>query len=139
MTFTNRLTALLCAGPLLAGCGGPSGAPTAVRALVVPVSGKVLSADGKPVANAWVVFNPKEIPGHEANAPTNPDGSFRLSTFGKEDGAIPGRYVVTVEPHPYPKGRKPSFPGKYASGKGSPLTVVITNDGGSELPPFRLR
>src|SRR5947209_16669431 len=139
MTSTKRLTVLLCTWPLLVGCGAPTGAPAEARALVVPVSGKVLSADGKPVANAWVVFNPKEIPGHEANAPTNPDGSFRLSTFGKEDGAIPGRYVVTVEPHPYPKGRKPSFPGKYASGKGSPLTVVITNDGGSELPPFRLR
>jgi hypothetical protein len=139
MTSTKRLTVLLCTWPLLAGCGAPTGAPAEARALVVPVSGKVLSADGKPVANAWVVFNPREIPGHEANAPTGADGSFRLSTFGKEDGAIPGRYVVTVEPHPYPKGRKPSIPGKYSTGKGSPLAVVIPKDKGGELPPFRLQ
>jgi hypothetical protein len=139
MNSRRLLTAVLCAGPALAGCGGPTGGPAEARTMVVPVSGKVLSADGKPLANAWVVFNPREIPGHEANAPTNADGSFRLSTFGKEDGAIPGRYVVTVEPHPYPKGRKPSIPGKYSSEKGSPLAVVIPKDGGKELPSFRLQ
>jgi hypothetical protein len=121
------------------GCGGPSGAPNEAKTMVVPVSGKLLTASGSPVANAWVVFNPKEIPGHEANAPTGPDGSFRLSTFGKEDGAIPGKYVVTVEPHPYPKGAKPSIPRQYSSAKDSPLTVEVKKDGASELEPLRIR
>src|SRR5438270_426084 len=120
MTFKKCLVVFSFTCTVLAGCGGPTGAPDEARAMVVPVSGKLLSADGKPVANAWVVFLPREIPGHEANAPTGPDGSFRLSTFGKEDGAIPGRYVVTVEPHPYAKP-KPTVPGKYSSEKGSPL------------------
>jgi len=122
----------------LAGCGGPSGAPNDMRALVVPASGKLLTAAGVPVANAWVVFNPKEIPGHEANAPTAADGSFRLSTFGKEDGAIPGRYVVTVEPHPYAKGPKPNIPYKFSSDKHSPLVVEITPGSGGDLGPLRL-
>ncbi|HEX4592062.1 MAG TPA: carboxypeptidase-like regulatory domain-containing protein [Gemmataceae bacterium] len=135
----QKLGAVLGTSLVLVGCGGPSGAPDGMRAMVVPVSGKVLTADGRPVANGWVVFNPKDVPGHEANAPTNPDGSFRLSTFAKEDGAIPGRYVVTVEPHPYPKGSKPSIPRRYVSDKDSPLTVEIKKGGDVELEPFRLR
>jgi hypothetical protein len=123
----------------LAGCGGPAGTPDDVRGMVVPVSGKLLTAGGTPVANAWVVFNPKDIPGHEANAATNPDGSFRLSTFGKEDGAVPGRYAVTVEPHPYARGPKPSIPRQYSSAKDSPLIVEIKKDGRSDLEPLRLR
>ncbi len=137
--MTIRTNATI-AGVLLAvlGCGGPAGAPDDMRAMVIPVSGKLLTSSGAPVANAWVVFNPKEIPGHEANAPTGPDGSFRLSTFGKEDGAIPGRYTVTVEPHPYPKGPRPSIPRTYSSVKDSPLTVEIKS-GVNELEPLRLR
>jgi hypothetical protein len=128
----RRWGVLLGLSGLLVGCGGPSGAPDDMRSLVVPVSGRLLSAGGAPVANAWIVFNPKEIPGHEANAATNPDGSFHLSTFGKDDGAIPGRYAVTIEPHPYPKGQKPSIPRQYSSAKDSPLIVEVTK-GGPEL------
>jgi hypothetical protein len=135
----RRLAVPLSVLAAMVGCGGPSGAPDEAKAMVVPVSGKLLTASGAPVANAWVVFNPKEIPGHEANAPTSADGSFRLSTFGKEDGAIPGRYVVTVEPHPYPKGAKPSIPRQFSSAKDSPLIVEITKDGPAELEPLRLK
>jgi len=138
MTKFIRVAAVGVAVALL-GCGGPSGAPDDAKAMVIPVSGKLLSAGGAPVTNAWVVFNPKENPGHEANAPTGPDGTFRLSTFGKEDGAIPGRYVVTVELHPYPKGGRPSIPRRYSSAKDSPLTVEIKKDGPAELEPLRLR
>jgi hypothetical protein len=123
----------------LLGCGGPSGAPDDAKTSVVPVSGKLLSSGGAPVANAWVVFNPKDVGGHEANAPTGPDGTFRLSTFGKEDGAVPGRYAVTVEPHPYAKGPKPNIPRQYSTAKDSPLIVEIKKDGGSDLEPLRLR
>src|SRR4051812_42338481 len=101
---------------IAAGCGGPSGAPNDIRASAVPVSGKVLWADGRPLAHGWVVFTPKTVPAQEANAPTGPDGTFHLSTFGKGDGAIPGRYVVTVEPHPNARP-KPRIPAKYASEK----------------------
>ena len=138
MTIRMQAVALVLA-VALAGCSNSAGNPEEVRAMVVPVSGKLLTASGAPLANAWIVFNPKEIPGHEANAATNPDGSFRLSTFGKEDGAIPGKYTVTIEPHPYPKGAKPSIPRQYSSPKDSPLTVEIKKDGGGELEPLRLR
>jgi hypothetical protein len=138
MTRYINLAAVGAAVALL-GCGGPSGAPVDAKAAVIPVSGKLLSAGGVPVANAWVVFNPKDVGGHEANAPTNADGSFRLSTFGKEDGAIPGKYVVTVEPHPYPKGAKPSIPRQFSSAKDSPLIVEVKKDGPAELEPLRLK
>jgi hypothetical protein len=124
---------------ILAGCGGPTVGPDEVRAMVVPATGKLVGADGRPVANAWVVFNPQTIPGHEANAPTGPDGTFRLSTFGKEDGAIPGNYVVTVEPHPYAKGPKPNIQRRYSSSKDSPLKVEITKDGSGDLGQLTLR
>jgi hypothetical protein len=123
----------------LLGCGGPSGTPDDAKSSVVPASGKLLSAGGAPVANAWVVFNPKDVGGHEANAPTGPDGTFRLSTFGKEDGAIPGRYVVTVEPNPVAKGVRPNIPRQYSSAKDSPLTVEIPKAATADLEPLRLR
>ena len=122
---------------LLAGCGE---APSGAVSKVVPVSGKIVNTEGKPVANAWVVFNPKDPPGNEATATTQSDGTFRLGTFAKEDGVIPGRYVVTVQPHPDPAtGGRPNIPSRYRSTKDSPLTIEISSDGPKELVPIQLK
>jgi hypothetical protein len=45
-----------------------------------------------------VLFHPKDPPGNEAMGYIEADGTFKMTTFGKEDGAIAGRYVVTIEP-----------------------------------------
>lgn len=69
-----------------AGCGEKTG--------VIPISGKV-TYQGKPIANARVVFTPK-AGGRPADGNTNADGAYRLGTFMAGDGALPGEYSVTV-------------------------------------------
>jgi len=70
----------------------------------VPVSGKV-TVNGVPVANAGIVFHPKDGKGRPASAETDEGGTYRLTTFNAGDGALRGEYRVTVvweEPvHPY--------------------------------------
>src|SRR5262245_1990400 len=80
----------------LAGCGSDAKPKT------FPVKG-VLTHKGKqgeqPAAGALVVFHPVGIQVHEANRPmatVRSDGTFALSTFGREDGAPAGEYYVTV-------------------------------------------
>src|SRR5262245_4547829 len=72
-----------------AGCGG--------KYTPVPVSG-VVTLNGKPVEGATVYFyavgDAKD--GRVAQGTTNKEGEFRLSTLGKEDGALPRRYKVVV-------------------------------------------
>lgn len=116
-----------------------AGDPVAIVNSVVPVYGQVRYADGRPVANAWVIFHPKDPPGNEASGATGPDGTFRLGTFAKEDGAVPGRYVVTIEPHPIAKKAASGIPKKYTMETTSNLTAVITNNGAIALPPFELK
>ena len=63
-----------------------------------PVSG-TLFVDGRPAAGATVFLHPT---GSQDGKPILPsgrveaDGSFRVSTFGHQDGAPPGDYAVTV-------------------------------------------
>jgi hypothetical protein len=70
------------------------GCNTDGRRPVAPVSGTV-TYDGNPVAGATVIFlsNSGEP---AATGITAADGTFRLSTYGEADGAVPGSYAVTV-------------------------------------------
>lgn len=101
--FSKSLTALLTISLMsVIGCG-----QNEFRHSVFPASGKV-TQNGKPVANAIVVFHPSDpktirIPEGQqgieiANPTTTTDenGSFRLSTYLAEDGAPVGDYKVTV-------------------------------------------
>jgi hypothetical protein len=73
----------------LAGCSKePSAKP-------VPVKGKLLSADGQPVANMVLTFHPQED-ANKTNSPqgvTDKDGAFHCD-------CLPGKYKVTVVPVP---------------------------------------
>jgi hypothetical protein len=69
---------------MAAGCGG---GPVSVR-------GRVL-LDDVPVAGATVMLMPVEG-GHPATALSDADGVFRLSTYQRQDGALPGRYKIIV-------------------------------------------
>jgi hypothetical protein len=125
--------------PLLHGCNlRGRGEAEKVHSSVVPVSGKLLFADGRPVINAWVVFHPKDPPGNEANAATDPDGTFRLGTFGKDDGAVPGRYVVTIERHPNARTGV-AIPRSYSSATTSPLAIEVKKDGLNDLGNIYLK
>jgi hypothetical protein len=74
---------LLLAG---AGCGKS----------IYPLQGRV-TLDGKPVPNAMVRLVPEnQTSPRLAYGQTDADGRFVLSTFGGNDGILPGTYRVTV-------------------------------------------
>ena len=70
-----------------AGCG-PS------RPALLPAEG-VVTLDGKPLAEASVIFQPT-AGGRPAAGVTDAEGRFKLGTFSPRDGAVPGAHVVTV-------------------------------------------
>jgi hypothetical protein len=75
-----------------AGCGGGPDGPS-------PVHGTVY-LDGQPakeLAGGTVMFNSEEL--HKsASGEIQADGTYRLGSLTKDDGAIPGKYQVTVSP-----------------------------------------
>jgi hypothetical protein len=71
----------------LAGCGG--------RGKAVKVEG-VVTLDGKPFPGATVTFVPADGNGRSASGLSEEDGSFRLTTFKPDDGAVPGDYKIIV-------------------------------------------
>src|SRR5690606_37354306 len=73
------------------------------RPATVPVEGKVL-LNGEPVEGASVVFSadvertPGQPPGGKsAFGKTQSDGTFKLTTFETDDGAVPGKYFISVK------------------------------------------
>lgn len=121
---------------LVAGCG--SSLPE-----TVPVGGRV-TWQGEPVTQGTVAFMPVE----PAEGPLRraavgrirPDGSYRLSTFGRFDGALPGQYRVAItdaEDFPFEAIETESaetpaargvLPATYALAHGSGLTAVVPAD-----------
>lgn len=104
----------------VAGCGGSN---------IYPVEGKIAYPDGKPaveLAGGSVEFDPVE--GKEgARGQVNADGSFRLGTFNPEDGVVPGRYRVCIQP-PLPELDRPArqvLPRRYEDFQTSGLQVTI--------------
>jgi hypothetical protein len=75
-----------------AGCGGGANAP-------YPVEGTVF-LDGQPakeLAGGTVTFNSTAL--HKsASGEIQADGTYRLGSLKQDDGAIPGKYQVTVSP-----------------------------------------
>ena len=60
---------------------------------VVPVKGKVLY-NGQPLPFGSVMFQPDR--GQAAVGDLTADGTFMLSSYGPNDGAVPGRHSVSV-------------------------------------------
>lgn len=84
---------------LLAGCGSKGAEYT-----VAPVKGK-LTCQGQPVKGGQITFRPVQavggktgITGKPATAEVKEDGTFVLSTYGKEDGAVVGKHEVSYLP-----------------------------------------
>jgi hypothetical protein len=102
MTVHRRLLAvgLLLTGALpttLGGCG--DGSQPTYRA-----GGRVTFPDGKPLAGGRVEFAPVQSNlGPAARGQIQPDGSFQLSTYRPNDGAVEGEHVALVVP-PLPEG-----------------------------------
>jgi hypothetical protein len=81
-----HLVALL--GVVLSGCRSKG---------ITPVRG-VITQDGTPVAGATVLFMPDgQDGGRPASGFTSSDGTFRLTTYKPDDGALPGKYRVLIQ------------------------------------------
>jgi hypothetical protein len=75
---------------VVAGCSDPN--------RPYPVSGTVIFENGEPAreaAGGTITFNSAELKKSSVGE-IQPDGTFRLTTTRKDDGAPPGRYKVTV-------------------------------------------
>src|SRR5260370_30373350 len=145
-----RLFALLVVGFLVvmdSGSGAASANPKPIAAL-----GVLTWEDGKPVAEATVVFLPDDPSGKKAAGFTGKDGSFALTTFNQDDGAVPGDYKVIVSkgstiPTPQEKDptklmqeyyekskvkpKKTAVPEIYSNPKTSPLKWRVEAGGGT--------
>lgn len=72
------------------GCGMRDGRPARV-----PVSG-IVTMGGEPVEGALVTFVPKSPDGESAVGTTDESGKYVMTTFERNDGAVPGEYFVKV-------------------------------------------
>lgn len=119
--FRSRWLGLLAAA-LLGGCAtnGPQ-----------PVEGTVVWEDGTPateLATAQVVF---DLPAQKTSSrgSVRPDGTFRLTTFRPDDGALPGDYKVMmleVARKTMPNDSTRLMPGALDSRYADPSTTDLT-------------
>ncbi len=83
------LLALVFLPVVAVSCGGPAGPRT------VDVTG-VVTLDGQAVDGATVTFVPTDEGGRSAAGITDASGRFTLTTAGGGQGAVPGRYKVSI-------------------------------------------
>jgi hypothetical protein len=122
---------------LLAGCYN-SGPPLPKP---VPAKGTLTLPGGQRLKAGRVMLNPKDQGGVEAFGDLKPDGTFILSTYKPEDGAVPGAYVVSVSPYDYrDKSGSPKkvsganqIPARYLEANSSDLEVEIKATGDNVL------
>src|SRR5262245_3282013 len=97
---------------LVGGLAGCSGGYNRTFDAPTPVKGKAVLANGQPVYGVRVTFTPLAGKGKETFADVARDGTFVLSTFRPQDGAVPGQYVVTFDASPEAR-RGTRVPKKY--------------------------
>ncbi len=110
----------------LVGCSGyvPPPPPT-----TTPVVGKVYSPSGSPLTGGRIVFTPKDKGSQQASGEIGTDGSYKLTSFNKDDGAMAGEYIVTIDKVSYKTGSpvavKSDVPRKYLSEGTSDVVVLV--------------
>jgi hypothetical protein len=117
-----------------AGCAGPNDA--------YPVKGTVYLDDqpATELAGGTVTFDSAEL--HKsASGEIQADGTYRLSSLKKNDGAVPGTYLVTVSP---PESAPAGERGKRAAGPKSagfvePKDLQVTIERKSNDIPIKLQ
>lgn len=138
----RRTVAAVSAILLVAGCDAK-----VEQVPVFPVTGQIFY-EGKPAAGVQVYLMPTSAPTIPL-IPSNPfgvsdpEGNFKLSTYGKEDGAPAGGYQVVLLWPDKREGTEESSEndtdrllGWYGAVH-STLTAQIA-EGANQLPPFRI-
>lgn len=138
MTLRSALSSLMMAG-FLCGCGG--GGSNEKLSKVYPVNG-VVKYQGQPVEGATVTFTLTGAQKQRTSfGKSGPNGEFKITTYTKDDGAIPGKHAVTVtkiEPgEPDANGivapDKQLLPERYGDLGTSPLTADVTDKGPNKV------
>lgn len=136
--LTNRSwTAICLVVGLVSGCGRGENLPSLHR-----VSGKVV-IDENPADRAVITFYVLKGDGYTAQsfAETGPDGTFRVFTRNKDDGAPAGGYAVTVVLPDSSQTDGEAGPdrleGRYADPRTSKLKVTV-QERENQLPTFEL-
>jgi len=113
---------------LLVGCNSTYTPPAAPE--TTPVSGKVYLPNGSPLTGGRIVFKPKENGWQEASGEIGTDGTFKLSSYNKDDGARVGEYIVHIDKTSFKTGQavtvRADVPKKYL-GDASDLVVSVTS------------
>jgi hypothetical protein len=142
MSRSTRIGAGFIYGSLLAvvaGCGGTTYVDPPVVP-VVPVSGSIKFGAETP-AGAKVTLVPvaRTEEGINSSGVVKSDGTFKISTYGQEDGAPLGDYVVLVQWFRPLSGEDGNtggpnvIPKDYSDPKKSPVKVTV-KEGSNELP-----
>lgn len=113
---------VIAASVCISGCGGAAPEKAASLGSTVAVKGKV-SLKGKPMTTGSISFEPTDG-GREAFGNIGADGSFTLTTFKAEDGAIRGTHRVAVKAAG--GGKKDPVPVKYHNYASSGIQVEVS-------------
>lgn len=92
MSRINAVFSLVFCLLIAQGCG--SSGPAMQK-----VSGKVTTQQGNPCDNALIVFHPQEpdrLNDPKPFAKTDAQGEFQLTTHAEGDGALAGKYGITI-------------------------------------------
>jgi len=131
---------------LLSGCGSSQDKWAQDRPHCIPVQG-VVTLDGKPLADAFVVFRPTSATSPGASGMTDTEGRFKLTTFAPNDGAVAGssgvivtKHEKVVPPPDYNPDTSPQLPEpklltpkKYSEFDQSGLTADVTEKGPNDF------
>jgi hypothetical protein len=113
----------------LLACFESSGCSRSHELEVAPVTGTV-TLDGKPIDKGTILFVPSR--GRASSGEIRSDGTFTLSTYGVDDGAIVGECKVAVfiaSDQPDQESEKASpIPEGYSSPTTSGLTFTVKTD-----------
>ncbi|MEX2286570.1 MAG: hypothetical protein WD648_05730 [Planctomycetaceae bacterium] len=145
----GSVCALVIVPLVLASCGGTNNPQPVNAKKTIPVRGEVY-IDGKPGYGVKVNFVPKSP---DAANPTvsvgesGEDGKFEIGTYGTNDGAPAGEYVLTfvwfdrtkIDVLNREESAADQFSGKYADPKNSKHSVTVPEDATEvEIPRIEL-
>ena len=105
----------------VSGCGSSEAKPYLTA--TVPVKGKVIY-QGKNLTGGSIIFEP-EGAGREARGTIQADGTFTLSTYAKDDGAVLGPHRVAVDGK---SNDGKALPIKFKNFSSSKYEIEITQD-----------